>query len=223
MMKRIAIIALSALSAAAMLSGCGGNDSSIADDTAVSQAAQEQSAADSPVLTAAIVNDVDFMAYYTGGEGVNYIGMTLDELNQNTSSNFDTAKAAEVDDFSQKNTYHLGEIDSLFGGKAKLPSKLPVDLMISFSDEGKINKITYSIEQGSADAKAVSDAVAAYFKDNLPKEYKAEYDRKNLGKDSACFFNSADDYVFTVNHMDIDDSGYPVRVIIESYKDKYGM
>lgn len=216
-MKRIIAGALAVLICGAA-AGCGSSDagSSAESDTA-SQAVSE--AAEAPAAGA--VKEADFMSSFLGGDGKNYLGMSLADLNADTGNAFDEQNALDFDkDFGQA-TYDLGQLDSLLCGRASFGGSLPVTLTICF-DGDRITKFLYKIDEGAVDSAAVCKSIAEVLKNGLPADYNGEYDYKSAGKDSARFANDVNGYVFEVKHFSLDDTGYPVYFTLESYKDKYG-
>lgn len=167
-----------------------------------------------------IIDETDFMSFIFEEDGTNYLHMTLDELNEKTGNAYVGENALEYDMDYDYATYDYGELDGLFCGRAKFDCKLPVRCQLNLTD-GKITKITYIIDEGDADVKSVCESLSACLKDNLPEDYNAEYDRMPQGKDSAVFANTVDGYVFEVRHDQ--DDGYPAKMSIETYKDRYGM
>ncbi len=173
-------------------------------------------------MAAAGAEDADFFEFYYTGAAEDFLGKTIDEINSATGDKFTEKKASEYD-LKYGCSYDLGETDSVSGGRIKLDAKHPVELVLSFGDDGKLKEILYKINESASDPKAVSDALIKSLEDNLPEGYTGEYDPRALGKDSAWFAKDTDGYVFTVRHMDVDDSGYPVYFSAETYKDKYGL
>ena len=170
-----------------------------------------------------VIKETDFMSFIFDEGGTNYLHMTLDELNAAEDNAYTEDNALEYDPDFGYVVYDLGELDSLFCGRAKLGGKLPVHCQLNLKDD-KIIKISYAIEEAEGvDVKEVCKSLAECLAGALPEDYNAEYDRKPEGKDSAVFANTVDGYVFTVKHSDLDDNGYPVIMSIETYKDRYGM
>lgn len=216
-MKKYRYLAVFAAAVMAMsaFSGCGAKKT---DDAGKDTAAAVEEEPKVPVI-----EETDFMSFIFEDGGENYLRLTLDELNQKTDNAYTEANAKEYDLDYDYAIFDYGELDGIFCGRAKFEKKLPVECQLTVKDN-KILKITYTINEGDGvDAKSVSDSIAKCLADSLPEDYNAEYDRKPEGKDSAVFANTVDGYVFTVKHNDIDGSGYPVLMSLETYKDKYGM
>ncbi len=215
-MKRYSAAALiiSAVLALTAFTACGSKSKGGSDKPATAEEIKE------PEIK--VLDETDFMECFLTDGGTNYLGMTIDEFNEKTDNVYVEKNAVEYDMDYDYAKYSYGELDSLFCGRAKFDVKLPVTVQFTYGD-GKIKKITYIIDQGDVAAKSVSDSLSACLNANLPEDYKAEYDRPAQGKDSAVFANTVDGYVFTVEHVDLDGSGYPVKMSLESYKDKYGM
>ena len=227
-MKRSSAVVLAGLLAAGMLAGCGDSASSSKTDTAAaansasSKADTAVSEAAAPAATA--VKEVDFMSPFLGGSGTNYLSMNLADLNKDTGDAFAEANASEFDKSFGQATYSLGELDSVFCGRAKFGGKLPVSCTL-YLDGDRIKQIMFTIDEGDGSVKSadVCKSISECLKASLPKDYNGEYDYKPAGKDSARFANTVDGYVFEVKHSSLDDTGYPVRFTMESYKDKYGI
>ncbi len=207
----------------AALTGCAENsgDNSSKENEPVSS--QSDDSAVTP--EGAVLGETDLMQCFLTSEGTNYLGMTLDEFNAAAGGGYTEENSVEYDLGYNYAKFYYGELDSIFCGRAKLPEKLPVYCMLTLKDDGRIKKFTYYIEQGETDHSSaeVSDSIARCLAASLPEDYNAEYDVIQLGKGSARFANTADGYVFTVEHNDLDGSGFPVLMSLESYKDKYGM
>lgn len=220
-MKRFIASALAVLVCAGLLAGCGDKTDSSSKASAAPSADSRASAQETPAAAQA-VQETDFMSYFLGGGGKNYLGMNLADLNKDTGDAFAEKNAVEFDkDFGQA-TYSLGELDALFCGRAKFGGKLPVSCTL-FLDGDRIKEIMFTIEEGSVKSADVCKSISDCLKNGLPKDYKGEYDYKPAGKDSARYANTVDGYVFEVKHSSLDDTGYPVKFSMESYKDKYGI
>ena len=215
-MKKLITAVLAASLVMGALTACADENSSSKSETrnAASRAAQ-------PAAKQGC-EDADFFEFYYTGSAEDFLGKTIDEINAATGDKFTEANASEYD-LEYGCAYDLGEVESISDGRIALGGKYPVELVLSFGDDGKLNKILYKINEGAGDSKAVSDALIKSLEDNAPEGYTGEYEPRALGKNSAWFAKDVDGYVFTVRHMDADDSGYPVYFSAETYKDKYGL
>lgn len=216
-MRHFAAALLAAVIAVSALCGCA--DRSANNVSKATSAESDKEEAKTPV-----VEETDFMACFLGGGETNYLGLTLDEFNSLTGNIYNEENAVEYDlDFGQL-TYSLGDLDSIFCGRAKFDKAYPVTCIISIKDN-KVKEIFYHIgdDDSQGDPGAVCKVIADCLAENLPEDYNGEYDYPVGGADSARFANSVDGYVFSVCHSNVGGSDYPVTFSLESYKDKYGM
>ena len=207
--------------------GCGAakDEPLNANITAVEDAAEAEDAEAAEEIPATpVLKETDFLGFILGGNDTQYLHMTLDELNEVTGGVYTEENAKEFDMDYDYAMFSFGELTGLFCDRTEFCGKLPVDCKLGFKDD-KIVNITYYIYPGNEtiDSASISDILAEYLAEKLPEDYHGEYDRQPEGKNSAVFANTVDGFVFTIKHMDIDGSGYPVLLKFETYKDKYGM
>lgn len=220
-MKKLIIGIMCTAMAAAILSGCG--DSSSANGGGDILTPPTTSAAQDESSKAGATEETDFMSAFFKSGGVQYMGMTPEEISDKTGGAFDKKNA--IDSYGDYDTYSLGKKSELFGGKLKLGGEYPVKCSLIYKD-GKLAFISYVIgdDDSSGDAKDVAKTISDFFKENLPEDNKYEADVPVMGKGSSRFFNGKEDgYIFTVQVSTIGSTAYPVTVKVGDYKHTYGI
>lgn len=206
----------------ALLIAAGGTACGNSGETPAEVIVSETTAVQETVVQSEkIVEDTDFLEFYLTGSGTDYLDLSIDEFNEKTGNIYIEQNALEYDPDIGFASFSLGEVGSLLDGRISLGGEFPVLLGISCKD-GRIVRITYTVEKTAADAMTVSDAVAEYLKSNLSFEHTSEYDYPAAGKGSARFTDSMRGFVFSVFHFDKDSAGYPVNFTIETYSDQKG-
>ena len=104
---------------------------------------------------------------------------------------------------------------------------MPVMLWIYYKD-GKASKLVYSIDpEGkveNADEKPVLDKLEKFLADNAPDGYSRKDGTPASGKGSFYFFNGdRESCIFEVSvSSGVGSTNFPVRLSVQTYRDKYG-
>ena len=215
-MKKALILAVIA---AAVFAGCG-DSSSQADKVTESQVVSSDKQAEKKV-----VKDIDVFegSFKNGGE--KWLGLTREQVSQRSGGIYDKANAKESTD--DRDGFDLGETTAILGGKADIGVKMPVMLWIYYKD-GKASKLVYSIDpEGkveNADEKPVLDKLEKFLADNAPDGYSRKDGTPASGKGSFYFFNGdRESCIFEVSvSSGVGSTNFPVRLSVQTYRDKYG-
>ena len=220
-MKKILAAALS-LVIIASFAGC--NDKGSSSDKG-STSSQSQSDNSSSAQAAVTVKETDVMAAFTGDGGAEVIGMSKEEFDEATGGSFTEQNAAEYEDYdgSIYAKYSLGKVDSILGGRVKLPAEHEAFQTVNFKD-GKLTKLTIKLENVTKDeAKTVQDNFIKAFDGKLPEGYKQFAPLDHGKKYEVGFSKGVHDYVFSVNRDENLDGEIYVSFAIEKYDERYGM
>lgn len=216
-MKKALILAV--IAAAAVFAGCGDN-SSQADKVTESQVLSSSEAKGEKT-----VKDIDVFEGLWKSGGEKWLGLTREQVSQRSGGIYDKANAKESTD--DCDGFDLGEQTAILGGKADIGVKMPVMLWIYYKD-GKASKLVYSIDpEGkveNADEKPVLDKLEKFLADNAPDGYSRKDGTPASGKGSFYFFNGdRESCIFEVSvSSGVGSTNFPVRLSVQTYRDKYG-